>query len=870
MHPTPKSAPTPPHAIDPGAAPGLSWRAALVPAASLIVFVLAAAALHQLLAEFSYASLRTALQALPIRNIGFAALATAASYLLLTGYDWSALQYIGKRIGYRTVAFAACCGYAISNTIGFSFLSGGSVRYRLYLDQGLDGADVARVTAFSVLAFGLGILTVGAVCILWHAEELAAIAQLDAALLRAAAGAICLGVAGFVAACFLRREPVRLGAWQFRLPGGVLILQQLLISTLDIACSGFVLYILLPVHDVPLAAFLAIYASATLAGVLSHVPGGIGVFEAVLLLAFRAHMPPDGLSAALVAYRAIYYLVPFVIASALLAVREVAPAMNRLALGARQVARIGSTLAPVSLSFLAFFSGAVLLWSAATPAVSQRLQALREIVPLFIVEVSHLLAATVGGALLVIAHGLRHKLNGAWLLALGLSVLGSAMTLVKGVDYEESVLLMLQAGLLWSTRRQFYRHTALLNARLSPVWTLGIVGTLAGMYVLIAFSYKHVEYAHELWWEFEFHGEASRALRAAIAGAMAIVLFSLWRLLRPPPVTASLPGTAEIDRAERIVRAQERSEGWLALMGDKRLLFADDDAGFLMYGVRGASWIAMGDPLGHPEVVSELAWRFRELVDAHGGRVAFYQAHGATLPMYLDMGLTPFKLGDEAVVALPQFSLDSSRRKSLRQTVARAERDGLSMRLCPPHEVPALLPALHAISDAWLAAKKTREKRFSLGAYTEAYVTRGDVAVVERGTRLVAFATVMAGKPGTEVSIDLMRHVDDAPASTMLYLFVQLFLHYRAAGYQRFTLGMAPLSGLGSHPLAPAWHRFGHLIYDRGERYYNFQGLRQFKDKFDPLWEPRYLVAQSGVNPLFVTIDVAALIAGSVTGVFAK
>jgi phosphatidylglycerol lysyltransferase len=258
------------------------------------------------------------------------------------------------------------------------------------------------------------------------------------------------------------------------------------------------------------------------------------------------------------------------------------------------------------------------------------------------------------------------------------------------------------------------------------------------------------------------------------------------------------------------------------------------------------------------------------MADRAGGRVAFYQVSPENLPRYVDMGLVPFKLGEQASVKLQTFSLEGSSRKGLRQALSRGERDGLTMQyLAPPHD-PATINALRTVSDEWLQTRNTREKRFSLGAFVDDYVRDVPIAVVRQNGDIVAFATLMTTDTGAEVAADLMRHSDSAPGSTMLFLFVSLLLHFKQNGCRRFHLGMAPLSGMEEHPLASAWHRFGHLIYNRGERYYNFRGLRLFKEKFDPDWEGRYLVTQGGINPLLVMADLSALISGSIQGVFRK
>ena len=115
-----------------------------------------------------------------------------------------------------------------------------------------------------------------------------------------------------------------------------------------------------------------------------------------------------------------------------------------------------------------------------------------------------------------------------------------------------------------------------------------------------------------------------------------------------------------------------------------------------------------------------------------------------------------------------------------------------------------------------------------------------------------------------------MRHTGEAPREVMDYLFVELMLWASAQGYRRFSLGMAPLSGLERGPLAPLWHRLGTLMFRQGEQFYNFQGLRAYKEKFRPEWRPKYLAVPSGLTLPTVLLDMAALIAGSVRGIVTR
>lgn len=169
---------------------------------------------------------------------------------------------------------------------------------------------------------------------------------------------------------------------------------------------------------------------------------------------------------------------------------------------------------------------------------------------------------------------------------------------------------------------------------------------------------------------------------------------------------------------------------------------------------------------------------------------------------------------------------------------------------------------LASVSNDWLASKSAAEKGFSLGFFDADYLTHFPVAVVERGGNIVAFASLWPGPGKVELSLDLMRYAHDAPREVMESLFVHVMLWARNEGYQRFSLGMAPLSGFEQSPVAPFWNRLGAFLYDHGGSLYNFQGLRAYKEKFDPVWEPRYLVYPGGLKLPRILADIAALIAG--------
>ncbi|TRO13572.1 bifunctional lysylphosphatidylglycerol flippase/synthetase MprF [Ectopseudomonas mendocina] len=836
---------------------------------SLLLFGLALVACWHLVREINPDQVCESLAAVSPQALLGALLATVLGFLVMLAYEWSASRYADVDLPPPTLALGGFCAFAIGNAVGLSALSGGSVRYRLYGHNGLGAGDVARMSLFASLSLGVSLPILAALAALFDLEDASAALRLSEpvlAVLAIAVLATALTVALLVSRKRLAERPapgcwqVDLGRFSLRLPGLRMSLTQLLISSLDVLIAASVLYLLLS-EAPPFSSFVLIYMLALAAGVLSHVPGGVGVFEAVLLAAFSSRIDPAGLVAAMLLYRLLYVVLPLVAAGLLLLAAEA-----RRLWFPRQVARMASGMAVPLLALLVFCAGAVLLFSGVTPTVDEHLEALGFLMPPQLIAASHLAASLVGTLCLLLAQGLRRRLSAAWALTLVLLCLGVVLSLLKGFDWPEALALAIIAGLLALFRREFYRRSRLMDVPASGLALAATVGVIAASVWLLLFAYQDVAYSHQLWWQFELDANAPRGLRAALGSALVLLAVSLTWLLRATPPSISLPDEGALLRARAIVQASRQPEGGLALSGDKALLFHPDSEAFLMYARRGRSLVALFDPIGPPAARAELIWQFRDLCDRHHARPVFYQVRAENLPGYIDIGLTALKLGEEALVDLKTFDLASNGKemKALRYTWNRGQRDGLSLEFHAPGQVP--MEALQAISDAWLQGKNVREKGFSLGRFSPEYLAHFRVVVVRFEGRAVAFANLLECETRAVASLDLMRVLPDAPKSTMEFLMLGLIQQFQSEGYARFSLGMVPLAGLQTRKGAPLPLRLGALVFDRGENFYNFQGLRRFKDKFLPQWEPRYLAVPAGLDPWVALADTAALIAGGLGG----
>jgi phosphatidylglycerol lysyltransferase len=848
---------------------------AIGPAAMAVAVAIALVLLEHELKAYHYGDLMRQVWTLPHLHLALALLLTAVAYAVLPGYDVIALAYVDHPLPLRRIAFGSFVAYALSHSLGFPLLSGGPVRYRFWSVWGLSTSEIAQAIGFAGATFIIGMIAVAGFVFVLEPTSTIQLLRLPFSSLKPL-GALCLVVvAAYLVLSATRYKTFRFFDWEFPVPSTRLALAQLLVAVVDWTAAGAVLYVLLPPgYHLSFLPVLGVFLLAQFAGILSHIPGGLGVFEAIVVLLLKPYLPAASIIGSLLAYRAIYYLLPLVVALAFLIAFEVQRKRDRVAevasLAGGIVGRWMPALLPQILSVTTFVAGVILIVSGATPAVRSRVTALDSVLPLGIIELSHFAASVAGAGLVILAWAIRRRLDAAYTLTIATLVIGIVASLLKGLDWEEALALTLVLAALIPSRRAFYRKAAITSEPFPNGWIAAVVVVGVVTTWLAFFSYRNIDFTSPVWWEFSGRGDAPRSLRAMIGVLGALLLFALSRKLRHAEAEPDLPSPRQLEIAARIAAGSPDAIANLALLGDKALLFSDTGQSMIMYGVAGRSWIALGDPIGPEGERGELAWRFRESADQHGGWPVFYEVSAKHLPIYIDLGLTLFKLGEEAIIPLPGFSLEGGVRKALRHTRKDAVKAGATFEMIPPEDTHIFLPGLKQISDEWLATKRTKEKGFSLGRFDEHYLSSFPVALVRVGDAVVAFASVWLGADRTEISVDLMRYTSVAPRCVMEFLLIELMLWGKENGYQRFNLGMAPLSGIQNRSLAPLWNRVGALLFSRGEPFYNFQGLRQYKEKFDPIWEPRYLASPGGMVLPRILTNVASLISGGLAGVVSK
>lgn len=308
------------------AAAGMSRRQKALLGIGTILFlgVLLVVAVQHVMAEVNFGEVLAYLEALPLSKVIKAIGLTAVAFWLLTLYDLSAQIYLKKKVPYGTTAFAAACGYAISNNVGWAVISGAGVRLRAYGAAGLSAGDVAKVVVFSTTTFTLGLTFTGAIGMIVGPHPVSVLLKIPELAVQAAGAAMLLGLLAICVITAVTHKPVRIWRWSIQLPSWGGVVSQITIASAELVVTAAILWMLLPVDvQVPFVSFVALFCAALIVAIFSHVPGGLGVFESIILLGMADHDAASSILGALLAYRFIYYVLPLAVAGLSIAIWEI-------------------------------------------------------------------------------------------------------------------------------------------------------------------------------------------------------------------------------------------------------------------------------------------------------------------------------------------------------------------------------------------------------------------------------------------------------------------------------------------------------------------------------------------------------------------
>lgn len=619
------------------------------------------------------------------------------------------------------------------------------------------------------------------------------------------------------------------------------------------------LYILFRAFNQPvgLGTLVAGYAMGILFWIVSITPQGIGVVEGVMALTFTSLGIPGAVATTVVlAFRGLTFWIPMLLGFF---------AVQRMQIFGPPQRTLTEAWAVRFAAILVALMGIINVLSAVTPSLAARLAILEQYSPLEVQRGGHLTAALAGFGLLALAGNLSRRKRVAWILTLIILGLSIVSHMLKGLDYEESILAGALIVILWQMRDQFHAHSDAPSVQQGLRVLVGaLLFTLAygvsGFFLLdrhysVNFGFwDALRQTVVMFTEFYDPGlipvtHFGRFFADSIY-MVGATTFAYAGLLLLRPIFVREPATIEERRrAQKIVERYGHSSLARFLLFDDKHYFFTPGGSVIGYALVGRTAVTLGDPVGPEGDLLPAIQAFSALCQQNDWQPVFYQTLPQTLEQYKSAGFDTLCIGNEGIVHLETFTLEGKAGKHLRSPINKLTRAGYKFILHQPPIPDALLEELRTISDEWLTMMHGSEKRFSLGWFDKDYLQNSPIGVVYAPEDwIVAFANVVPEYQVKEVTIDLMRHRHDLENGTMEFLFVSLFQWARAQGYCSFNLGLSSLSGVGEQAKDPTIERIMHFIYEHVNQFYNFKGLHAFKEKFQPEWSPRYIIYHGVAN----------------------
>ncbi len=492
------------------------------------IFVGAIYLLYHKLQAYSLAQIQDSIKRISWGRIAFSTGLMVVNYMILVGYDWLALKAIHKPLPLGKTSLVSFVGQAVSYNFG-ALLGGTTVRYRFYSSWGFSLADIVRLVLMLAVTFWVGALGLCGIVFLVAPPVIPPelLAKMPVHDVRFLGGVLlCIAMTYLIACCFIRK-PIHVFGKEFEFPCPRIAVAQAVVAGVDLIAAAGCMYVLLPGElNVSFIQFLPSYLMAQVAVVLTHIPGGVGVFELVIL--HLTHTTDETVVfAAVLLFRLTYFILPLLAAAVVLAVYEAR--QNRDAL--RDAGRWLSVLSHSVAALSTFTAGLILLVSCVLPTMPPVRMLLESWLPAAVPVTAHAVCMLAGMVLLFLSYGLERRQASAYRCTVLVLLLGAVTCLLKGWSWLEAAMLLPVLGILLFARRRFYRTSCFFGEAYPWRWLLPVLGGLAATAVLAWMLYSPV-WDRATSWGFEQHYNASRVLYSLLSSGCCVFALMAAHVLR--------------------------------------------------------------------------------------------------------------------------------------------------------------------------------------------------------------------------------------------------------------------------------------------------------------------------------------------------
>lgn len=762
-------------------------------------------------------------------------LSGGTAILILSMYDVILARSLNLKVSLPKAIRIGYIVNALNAVLGFGGVIGASVRFILYKDTAEDKKELLHSISVVLISMLTG-LSMLSILVVFHVFDVKHIFNPFPWI------KWVMYIAALFLPIFIISTIIRPVNKKHKLIG----LYCTIVSSIEWIIAALVLYMSLYTVGVQvnLSVFIGIFVISALSGLISFIPGGFGTFDLIVLLGLKSlNVPEEKIVLALLLYRLVYYLFPVLIAL-ILATFEFRDTAKRYWDDSKLMVPIkdmSSLLASYQKDILAripAFSIAILLTFTSLLFFFNNITIIYDGLysdyhAIYYITVSiHTCACLL---LLLNVIGVYYLSKRAILF----SIISIIIIFCVTVYTYPSLILLGWLTTMFIMLVVFYKRSRVIKRQFR--YTKLLVSLLIGAFVLFV---NHNIIRSTFYTLDIYHLEMDSSILRyyfwfTIITVVIIVSVIVWWFEAKFKSSSNDEGLAQCKTIIDNYGGNYLSH--LIYSGDKKFFFNDTKDAFVMYQRKRNTYIVLGDPIGNATSFHKLLEKLYSEAHYLGYDIIFYQVTDRYMSIYHDFGNQFFKLGEEALIDLSAFTISGKKKRGLRATLNKLEDSGCTFEILDPPFSQAFLDELKQISDDWLV--ESTEMQFSVGNFDEHYLSQAPIAMIkDMDGAILGFCTFMPTNYNATLSVDLIRWKSDVTLPLMDSLYIHMLLWSKNNNYKYFNMGMATLSNVGKVPFSFFGERLAGRIFEHFNGLYRFQGLRRYKEKFNPSWQPRFLV----------------------------
>jgi phosphatidylglycerol lysyltransferase len=723
-------------------------------------------------------------------------------------------------------------------------LFGGSIRYRLYSLYNVSIADVTKVLFFSSATVWIGLLLVGGFVFTFAPVHLKRIFNFVFSV-RTIGLLFIASLAFYIFLSVLYSKPIKLFKWTVTLPNIKIVFLQILFATCDWLIASFIFYVLMPIENVSYFALLEVFLISQLLGIISQMPGGIMIFEASVTSLLSNSLNNLEIIGCLLAYRVIFCFFPLLIALVLLFFFETIIFAKKFKNKTKIFGKTVSSFIVQVISFSLFFISIITMFLPSTPFNERRVKLVLSLLPRWAEDLSHFLLSIAALGLLFISRSLQLRIKNAWKTACILINFAIVLVFIVGEPYLVLLCFVILSIILLISKKYFYRRIPILNTALNMWWFSAVIMAFV-LSVWIGFfvnkqAVLHRNLANALFENILSNiacADTARFLRSSIGMGVIIFIVVFEQIARS---FFKKPVLFTKDDIRNIIDFSDYTYSFNALSCDKSCIVNDKKNTFIMYVKLKNNWIALGDPVGSRYDSNdgrELLWEFKEIADSVPVKLAFIGIDHKYVPIYNDIGLDTFKIGQGAKISLKVFDKESDHFKYFCYIEKKIEDAGFRHRVLRAENFKLYKNIFSYIDKKWKESVNYVDRKFVPGNYDESYMGNMDFSIIEKHNKIYAFSIITKTKNKNEVSSEIVRYME-CDKNIFTYMIFKNILWTKKNGCKTFDLGLAysPSTESGDEVMK----YFAKMFMFTEHFNWNPSSLREFKSRFCPIWCNKYI-----------------------------